>query len=151
MSDIAKRNNEGYSDPTAYQALVQIERYEKITRIDRRVIKRPAFMPIVYVCSPYSGNVKRNTEKARRFSRFVVKMGGIPFAPHLLFPQFLSDEKSDERELAMFMNSIMLTKCNELWVFGSLITEGMGFEIEKARSRGMNIRFFTNRCEEVFV
>ena len=148
---VARYNIEGYSDPTAYEALVRVEQYEKVTRIDKRIIKRPAFMPIVYVCSPYSGNVKRNTEKARRFSRFVVNMGGIPFTPHLLFPQFMSDDDPEERNLAMFMNSIMLTKCSELWVFGSLITEGMGAEIEKARSRGMNIRFFTNRCEEVFV
>lgn len=42
-----------------------------------------------------------------------------------------------------------LGKCNELWVFGKNITNGMQMEIDKARKRHMTIRYFTEEMEEV--
>ena len=77
------KNQEGYADPTAGQALANIRREEKA---------RLGYMPLVYICSPYSGDTEENTEKARRYSRFAADAGTIPIAPHLLFPQFLSEE-----------------------------------------------------------
>lgn len=47
--------------------------------------------PIVYICSPYTGDIKANVENARRYCRFAADTGYIPMAPHLLFPQFLDD------------------------------------------------------------
>ena len=80
---INKFNSEGYYDPTAYEALTNIEKEERALR---------AFRPIVYICSPYAGDVATNVENARRYSRFAVDMGYIPIAPHLLFPQFLNED-----------------------------------------------------------
>ena len=77
------RNCEGYKDPTAYEALSALEREE------RRALR--AFRPIVYICSPYAGDIDRNTAAARKYSRFAVETGYIPIAPHLLFPQFMND------------------------------------------------------------
>ena len=31
--------------------------------------------PVVYICSPYSGDVERNTEMARRYSRYAIDNG----------------------------------------------------------------------------
>ena len=135
------KNAEGYADPTAFGAFCAIEKKEKALR---------AFRPIVYICSPYAGDVERNTAAARRYSRFAVEAGYIPIAPHLLFPQFLDDNKPKERELGLFMAIIMLTKCAALWVFGAQITRGMAQEIRKAESRGMIIRYFTTDCEEIY-
>lgn len=42
--------------------------------------------PVVYICSRYSGDVKRNTEMARRYCRYAVDQGCIPLAPHLILP-----------------------------------------------------------------
>ena len=105
------------------------------------------FKPVVYICSPYSDNVKLNTANARRYCRYAVDKGCIPIAPHLLFPQFMNEET--ERETAMFMNYVLLTKCKELWVFGSKITNGMVEEIEKAKQRKIRIRCFTEEIKEV--
>jgi hypothetical protein len=49
----------------------------------------------------------------------------------------------------MSMNHVMLTKCVELWVFGSSISEGMAQEIKWAKRRHMQIRYFTEKMEEV--
>ena len=62
-------NPEGYSDLTAYEAIRNLEKQK--------------WRSLVYICSPYSGDVEENTRKARRFSRFAVDQGAIPLAPHL--------------------------------------------------------------------
>ena len=47
------------------------------------------------------------------------------------------------------MDVILLGKCQELWVFGDSISEGMNTEIEVAKKRRQTIRYFTSACEEV--
>ena len=90
-----------------------------------------------------------NIENARKYSRFAVIHHSIPIAPHLLFPQFLDDTLGEDRQTAMFMNYVLLTKCVQLWVFGSSISEGMAQEIQWAKRRHMPIRYFTEEMEEV--
>lgn len=137
---IDRFNSEGYYDPTTYEALTTIEKEER----------KKAFKPVVYICSPFSGDTERNTIKAREYCRFAVEQNCIPIAPHLFFPQFMDDENPQERELAMFMNMVLLSKCKELWVFGEIVSQGMGVEIDKAKKRNQPIRYFDSNCMEVF-
>lgn len=137
---ISKLNAERYYDPTAYEALSAIENEERALR---------AFRPIVYICSPYAGEVSKNVENARRYSRFAVNQGYIPLAPHLLFPQFLNDRIPRERRLGLFFGTALMSKCSEVWVFGSRISSGMEEEIKRARWKNYRIRYFTDSCEEV--
>ncbi|MGF7142404.1 hypothetical protein HNQ56_000822 [Anaerotaenia torta] len=130
-------NSEGYSDPVPFEAINAIEREEK----------RSNYRPLVYICSPYAGNEEWNTMKAREYSRFAVNNRTIPIAPHLLFPQFM--DEATERELAMFMNMVVLGRCAELWVFGDRISEGMAAEILRAKWKRMRIRYFTEDYKEV--
>lgn len=139
---ISKFNSEGYYDPVPFEALSKIEREEQAMR------KSAAYLPMVYVCSPYSGNVGENLAKARIYSRFAVMKNTIPFAPHLLLPQYISEEH--ERDLALFMNKVFLGKCAELWVFGSEVSAGMSEEIVQARKMRKKIRYFTEELQEVF-
>lgn len=137
---INKFNSEGYYDPTAYESLTTIEKEAKVLY---------AFRPIVYICSPLSGNVERNQENARRYCRYAVDSGYIPIAPHLFFPQFMSDENKKERSLALFMDIALLSKCAELWVFGDTVSRGMSLEIERAKRKCQPIRYFTEELTEV--
>lgn len=107
-----------------------------------------AYRPLVYVCSPLSGNVEANTERARAFCRFALEQGQIPLAPHLLFPQFMDDDDAAERELAIFMDVVLLGKCSELWVLGETVSAGMQAEIDVAKKRRQPIRWFNSACEE---
>ena len=61
----------------------------------------------------------------------------------------MSDDDPKERNLAIFMDIVLLSKCAELWVFGETISNGMSMEIEKAKRKGQPIRYFTEACEEV--
>lgn len=137
---INKFNSEGYHDPTAYEALTIIAREAKELR---------SFRPIVYICSPYAGDVSKNVENARRYSRFAVEQGCIPIAPHLLFPQFMDDTNPRERQLALFFGNAIMSKCAEVWVFGSNRSPGMTGEINRAKYKHYRIRYFTENCEEV--
>lgn len=138
---ISRFNSEGYHDPTTYEALSEIRKEE--------LAAKRAYWPLVYICSPLAGDMDGNMEKARRYCKFAVRSGTIPLAPHLLFPQFMDDTKHDERALAMFMNMVLLGKCDQLWVFGKTMSEGMAAEIGKAEKRGMVIRYFTESMKEV--
>lgn len=138
---ISRFNSEGYHDPTTYEALSEIRKEE--------LAAKRTYRPLVYICSPLAGDMDGNMEKARHYCKFAVRSGAIPLAPHLLFPQFMDDTDSDERALAMFMNKVLLGKCDQLWAFGKTISEGMAAEIGKAEKRGMVIRYFTEDMKEV--
>lgn len=105
------------------------------------------FRPLVYICCPYAGDVHANIEKAKGYARFAVREGFIPVTTHLLFDGVLDEET--ERELAMFMDLVMLGKCPQVWVFGSHITEGMHREIGQAERQQKVVRYFTEDLQEV--
>lgn len=136
-----KYNSEGYPDPTAYEALTAVHQEQKS--------QKKMYRPLVFLCSPLAGNVERNIENARRYSKFTVEQGAIPLAPHLLFPQFMDDGDRAQRELGIFFGLVLMGKCDEVWAFGGHASKGMQIEIAKARKRGMAVRFFGENCEEV--
>ena len=102
--------------------------------------------PFAYVCSPFAGEVKTNTRKAKAYCRRLYELGYTPIAPHLMFPQFMDDET--ERDLVIFMDLVLLGRCKQVWVFGDIITDGMKLEINKAKRRYINVRYFTENCKE---
>ena len=136
---IDRFNSEGYYDPTSYEALTNVAKTDR----------QSAFRPLVYICSSFSGDTKHNMEQARKYSRFAYEQKTIPLTPHLLYPQFMDDENPAEREDAMHFNYVLLGKCNELWVFGDVISKGMAHEIGVAQKRKQTIRWFNKKCEEV--
>ena len=138
--NINKFNSEGYYDPTTYEALSSIEKEERSLR---------TFRPIVYICSPYAGDVETNVQKARRYCRFAVDKGYIPIAPHLLFTQFLNDDNPKERQLGIFFGNAVMSKCSEVWVFGEHISNGMEAEIKRAKWKNYPLRYFNEDLEEV--
>lgn len=133
-------NSEGYKDPVVYEALARVEAEERAARA------AAAYRPLVYICSPYAGDIERNTCRARAFSRFAVEKKYIPIAPHLLCPQYLNEET--ERWLGLKMGIVFLGKCEEVWVFGDVISEGMAAEINKAKRMRKKIRYFTDGLQE---
>ena len=110
--------------------------------------ERPAFRPLVYICSPFSGDIEGNKQKAAEFAFFAYKQGCIPLTPHLLFP-FMNDESREERALALHMDIVLMGKCQEVWVLSERITSGMSAEIEKATRRRQTVRYFSNDFVEV--
>ena len=134
---IARKNREGYADPTMYEALKQVQKAEY------------GYRPLVYICSPYAGDTETNIEIAREFCATAVARRVIPLAPHLLFPQFMDDTDPDERELAMAFNRVLLSKCEAMWVYTGHVSRGMRAEIEWGRELELPIHYFNADFQEV--
>lgn len=96
----------------------------------------------VYICSPFRGDRKKNIDRAIKYCKFAEKKGCVPMAPHLFFPQFLSDDDPIERAIGMSMGKMMLKDCDEIWVFGETISEGMKEEIATAVQNNIPIKYF---------
>ncbi|WP_353892921.1 DUF4406 domain-containing protein [Proteinivorax hydrogeniformans] len=131
-------NSEGYLDPTVYEALTNIEKEKKAKK--RR--------KVVFICSPFAGDIEGNTLRAKRYGRFAVIQNAVPIIPHLMYPQFLKENDPKERQLGIGMGLVLLGKCHELWVFGDRISSGMTVEIKKAKDLKIPIRYFTVQCKQ---
>lgn len=96
---------------------------------------------LIYVCSPYAGDVENNIINACKYSRYVYEKGHIPITPHLLYPQFLDDSNPYERKEALFIGTKLLSLCKEIWVFGDTLSSGMQSEIAYAKANNIEIKY----------
>ena len=135
------KNAEGYTDTVPFEAMKNIGREE-------RKASRYAFRPLVYICCPFSDSPETNIEKAKQYCRFALDAEQIPLCPVLMFPQFMDETNPDERDLAIFMDIILMGKCKEVWAFDR-ITSGMASEISRANRRGQKVRYWTKEMKEV--
>lgn len=105
-------------------------------------------MKVVYICSPLHGDIERNIEKAKLYCEAAIINHIIPIAPHVYLTQFLNDENPDERMVGIEMGIELLKKCDELWVFGNKITEGMDLKIKIAKQLKIPIIVFGEGAAE---
>lgn len=103
--------------------------------------------PLVYIASPLSGDVEQNLEFARKACRYAIEQEATPFAPHLLYTQMLDDSSPADRQLGIEMGSQMLELCDELWLCGDRISEGMANE--KALAEQLGIPVHQIRVEDI--
>lgn len=94
----------------------------------------------VFVCSPYSGDTERNTRLARELCLAAVRDEVAPFAPHLLYPQFLTDTVPSDREAGIDAGIAFLRTCSEVWVYDRLgVSRGMLREIAEAEAQSIPV------------
>ena len=104
----------------------------------------------VFICSPFrprgdtarqrAEDLRHNCQLARLACGYAVSRGYMPLAPHLFFPEFLSEDAPEEREAGIQFGLEWLLGCDELWVIGSRITKGMKREITVAEKLGIPVR-----------
>lgn len=68
-------------------------------------------------------------EKAKDYCAYAASCGVIPLAPHTIFTQYLNDAVPEQREQGLRMGHELLERCDELWVMGDTISQGMKDEI----------------------
>lgn len=90
-------------------------------------------MKKIFVCSPYRGNIEKNTKRAAFVARVICNCGYIPVVPHLYFPQFLDDKDQFERIRGIEFGIELMKECDQLWLLGPEITKGMEYELEVAK------------------
>lgn len=72
---------------------------------------------------------------------FVFSHGCIPINPFRLFDYFLSDRV--DRDKVRAANAEMLSRCDEVWIFGETLADGVLIEIAQAVTEGKPIRYFS--------
>ena len=99
-------------------------------------------MKLIFVASPYAGNVKDNLKYAQGACRFVKDSGHAFFAPHLLYPKVLRNRDQGDRQAGLDMALDMLRRCDELWAFGVVISDEMRIELNEATKLDIPIKHF---------
>lgn len=104
----------------------------------------------IFVCSPYrptsqdekcrKDELEANIRRAKMACRILSTLGFLPLAPHLYFTQFLKDEEKQERNTGIQLGMQWLEEADELWVFGSTVSEGMAAEIKRAHELQKKVR-----------
>jgi len=127
---------------------------ERLTEKNRKELKAPKFtqkfpLPVVYICSSFSGEGKWCLEQAKRYGRFAVSRYCVPVTPRLMYPHYLRNAVDRERKIGIYCGWCLLDKCSELWVFGDELNNDMEWEIWRAYMRSKTIRWFTEDLKEV--
>ena len=100
----------------------------------------------VFICSPYHSEGKDNEDKkiwsvinimiAMLACDNAVERGYSPLCPHLYLPYMFLYGDPIECELGLRFGKEWLDECDEIWVVGDQITEGMAEQIEYATELG---------------
>ena len=106
-------------------------------------------MKKVFICSPYRGDIAGNIEQARRFSRMAAFCGYCPITPHLLYPQFLGDGEPEERILGINLGVELMLICDQVWIFGDKISDGMEYELNFAKEHRIPVRLYDSKMNRI--
>lgn len=98
---------------------------------------------LVYICSPYAGDVEKNAEFAKAACRYAMQQNCTPMAVHLLYPQLLDDSEPVQRQAGIRMGLRILEAADELWCCGDQISEGMRAETAYAKRLGIPVKEIT--------
>ena len=101
-------------------------------------------MKKVYICAPLGGDVEGNLERVKRYTRYALMCGTAPVVPHF-YALCLNDDNQKEREIGLAAGLGMLWFCDELWVFGQTVTEGMKQEIQFCKHLNIKTRYVSEK------
>lgn len=96
---------------------------------------------LIYIISPYAGDVEANVAFAIRCCRMAIQQGYTPIAVHLLYPQILNGQSPEERATGLQLGLNVLLHCSAAWVCGTKISSGMAGEIRAAKRLNIPIRY----------
>jgi len=96
-------------------------------------------MKKIFICSRLRGDIEKNMERARKFSRQVILEGHFPLTPHIYFTQFLDELNEKERNIGINAGLEWIKECDEIWIFDKEISEGMKKEIKSAKKQNKKI------------
>jgi len=95
----------------------------------------------VFICSPYKGDIEKNTAKAKELCAKAAEQGYAPIYPPLMYAQFLDESDKHQREMGIECGLTWLDVCDEIWVNSADgVSAGMQLEIDAAILVGKKLR-----------
>jgi hypothetical protein len=104
---------------------------------------------VIYICAPVRGDVEANIARAGEYTKIVVAAGHTPIVPHKILSGVLDDNRPNERATALNIGLQLVTRCDEVWVFGGRVSAGMKKEIDLARCFGIPVRYKPKRGGDI--
>ena len=96
----------------------------------------------IFYLQPLSGQSRGKQKECSELRRITAMSGDVPIVPHLYFPSFLDDNIPNERMTGIAMGLELMDMCDEVYVFGFDITEGMKFELDHAKETRKPVRLY---------
>jgi hypothetical protein len=100
----------------------------------------PARQPLVYTAQSKQFFYCRDA-----VCEYVFNQGAVPLNPFRTFSYFLGDRVS--RSAVRGANQRLIMACDEMWVFGEELSDGVIVELAQANRLGLPVRFFTIASE----
>lgn len=101
-------------------------------------------MKRVYVCAPLGGNIEENLKKVKTYTAYALRCGTAPVVPHF-YAECLVDNDPKDREIGLAAGMSLLWLCDEVWVFGDTVTDGMRAELNFCKNLNIRIRYITEK------
>jgi hypothetical protein len=106
-------------------------------------------MKKVYICAPLKAHgpytIDENIRYAKGYSNWVYTFGHLPICPHIYLEPATGLKEESDREKLLELGIELLKLCDELWVFGDYISEGMKHEIEMATELGIKVKLWREK------
>ena len=103
----------------------------------------------VYVCAPLGGNIEENLKKVKIYTAYALRCGTAPVVPHF-YALCLDDNDPKDREIGLAAGLSLLWFCDELWLFGDTVTDGMSAELKFCKNLNIRVRKITeNEIQKV--
>ncbi|MBN2795121.1 MAG: DUF4406 domain-containing protein [Clostridia bacterium] len=106
-------------------------------------------MKKIFVCSPYRGDVEKNTKRAAQVARILCECGYMPVVPHLYFPNYLREEDQHERIRGIELGIELMKECDKIWLLGPEITSGMEYELEAAKELKIPVVMYDEELRQI--
>lgn len=96
-------------------------------------------MKIVYMAHPVRGDVSGNLAAARRWVKWIEDNNHdiAVVANWIIECEIYDDGNVEERARGIERNLAVIERCDEVWLVGERISEGMAAELDFAKSRGI--------------
>ena len=98
----------------------------------------------VYVCAPLGGNIEENLKKVKTYTEYALRCGTAPVVPHF-YAECLDDNDPKDREIGLAAGLSLLWFCDELWLFGDTVTDGMSAELKFCKNLNIRVRKITEK------
>ena len=101
-------------------------------------------MKRVYVCAPLGRNIEENLKKVKIYTAYALRCGTAPVVPHF-YAECLDDNNPKDREVGLAAGMSLLWLCDEVWVFGDTVTDGMSAELKFCKNLNIRVRKITEK------
>jgi len=105
------------------------------------MVKRKARkIRVVYMAHPVSGDVEANLARAKRWYKWITdnyKVGVV--ADWIINCEIYDDSNPADREAGLLVCEEIASRCDEIWLVGGVVSNGMAREAEAAEAAGVTV------------